>query len=503
MKQLARDVVERARQNPEQVAVIDGTGPHSVRDVVVHATRLAELLGDSLDGPPTVLVQADNTWRTLAAAVAVGLRGGLIAVISGHATRSEYELALEDIRPDAVLGAPETVDTWQVGEEFAATGEVLAGWSLSSSHDGTTSGMERWNDGCVVAMTSGSTGRPKCVVQSEAALRYAGEATIDAVGLRPGDPVGALVPLSSVAAFCFGMHLPAMLGSPMVCLEKWDSGAAVELLREHAVAWTMLVPTMALQLSLVPGSKGALTSMKGMTVGGGPMSFNALKDAEEHLGTKFLRVFGMSECLGHTTPLPSEDADVRLGRDGRPFPGTDVRVVDPEGRALPTGETGNAQVRGPSLFVGYARDGAPQPPAVTEDGFFPTGDLARVNDDGTINILGREKQVIIRGGRNIDINEMEGALGAIPGVAQVCVVPVPDPMLGERAAALMVFAGEPLDLEGVRRHLEAADFPKFKWPEFVHAVPDLPRNRIGKLNRPEAVTLAGELSAHRRAEIPS
>lgn len=500
MQQLAQDVIERARQNPDQVAVVDGTGSHSVRRVVEHATRLAEVLADGLDGPPTVLVQADNTWRTLAAAVAVGLRGGLIAVISGHATRSEYELALEDLRPDAVLAAPATVETWQVGAEYGGAidavdaVEVLEGWPLRLAASGATHGMERWNGGCVVAMTSGSTGRPKCVVQSESALRYAGQATIEAVGLRPGDPVGAMVPLSSVAAFCFGMHLPAMLGSPMVCLEKWDPATAVGLLSEHEVAWTMLVPTMALQLSLVPGSGGALTSLKGMTVGGGPMNFNALKDAEEHLGTKFLRVFGMSECLGHTTPLPSEDADVRLGRDGRPFPGTEVRVVDAEGRPLPSGEVGNAQVRGPSLFVGYARDGAPQPPEVTEDGFFPTGDRARVNDDGTLNILGREKQVIIRGGRNIDINEMEGALAAIPGVAQVCVVPVPDPMLGERAAALMVFAGEPLDLEGIRRHLEAADFPKFKWPEFVYAVPDLPQNRVGKLNRNEAVSLASELS---------
>lgn len=494
MQQLAQDVIERARQNPNQVAVVDGTGSHSVRHVVGHATRLAETLAGGLEGPPTMLVQADNTWRTLAAAVAVGMRGGLIAVISGHATRSEYELALEDIRPDAVLAAPGTVGTWQVAEGFAEAGEVFEGWPLWLAASGTTSGMERWNGGSVVAMTSGSTGRPKCVVQSESALRYAGQATIDAIGLLPGDPVGALVPLSSVAAFCFGMHLPAMLGSPMVCLEKWDPGTAVGLLREHAVTWTMLVPTMALQLSLVPGSEDALSSLKAMTVGGGPMNFKALKDAEEHLGTKFLRVFGMSECLGHTTPLPSEDADVRLGRDGRPFRGTAVRVVDPEGRSLPAGEVGNAQVRGPSLFVGYARDGAAQPPEVTKDGFFPTGDHARVNEDGTINILGREKQVIIRGGRNIDVNEMEGALAAIPGVAQVCVVPVPDLLLGERAAALMVFAGEPLDLEAVRRHLAAADFPKFKWPEFVHAVPDLPQNRFGKLNRTEAINLASGLS---------
>ena len=107
-------------------------------------------------------------------------------------------------------------------------------------------------------------------------------------------------------------------------------------------------------------------------------------------------------------------------------------MVDTDGRPVPDGEVGNAQVRGPSLFVGYARNGAPQPPDLTADGFLPTGDLATINDDGTINIRGREKQIIIRGGRNIDINEVEASVAAIPGVAQVCVVPVPDDLLGER-----------------------------------------------------------------------
>jgi non-ribosomal peptide synthetase component E (peptide arylation enzyme) len=256
----------------------------------------------------------------------------------------------------------------------------------------------------------------------------------------------------------------------------------------------MLVPTMALQLSLVAGSENALTSLKAMTVGGGPMNERALENAERHLGTRFLRVFGMSECLGHTTPLPSDPAALRLGRDGRPFPGTEVRVVDGDGRPVPVGEVGNAQVRGPSLFVGYARDGVPQPPEVTADGFFPTGDLATINDDGTINIRGREKQIIIRGGRNIDVNEVEASVAAIPGIAQVCVVPVPDDLLGERAAALVVFTGRELDLDEVREQLREADVPKFKWPEFVYAVPALPQNRVGKLNRNEAVALASRLA---------
>ena len=123
--------------------------------------------------------------------------------------------------------------------------------------------------------------------------------------------------------------------------------------------------------------------------------------------------------------------------------------------------------------------GQAEPPEVTADGFLPTGDLVRLNPEGTISVLGRQKQIIIRGGRNIDVNEVEAAIARIPSVAQVCVVPVPDELLGERVAALVVSSGAALGLADVTGHLEAGGFPKAKWPEFVFDVPDLPQNRVG------------------------
>lgn len=493
MRQLAQEIVARAASDPGALAVVDGAGEHTVGEIVAAATRLADALADATSGPPTVLLQADNTWRTLAAAVAVGLRGGVITVMSHHATRGEYDLALDDVAPDAVVASVEVQDRWGVDPaDLTASREVLDGWQLRG-RPGPTAGIERWRGGAAIAMTSGSTGRPKCVVQSEPALRYAAQTTIDLVGLRPGDPVAALVPLSSVAAFCFGLYLPALLGGPQVCLEKWSPADALDVMESRQVAWTMLVPTMALQLSLVPGAEGRLSSLRAMTVGGGPMSAVALERAERTLGTRFLRVFGMSECLGHTSPRPDDGPALRLGRDGRPFPGTEVRIVDLEGRPVPAGTEGRVEVSGPSLFLGYARSGRPQRPDLTPDGFLPTGDLGRLDADGFLEVSGREKQVIIRGGRNIDVNEVEAALAALPAVAQVCVVPVPDDLLGERVAALLV-THEPLDLAAVQQALEASGFPKAKWPEFVHVVDDLPQNRVGKLSRTAAVSLAAQLS---------
>ncbi len=493
MQLLAREIAERAERAPDHLAVIDSLGEHSMSQVMQAARDLAIALEESIGGSPTVLVQADNTWRPLATALAVGMRGGMVAVLSSHAVAAELELAMEDIEPDAVVASEGVLQHWAVSNEaFPDKRAALDGWALVTSGR-PASDVDRWAGGVAVAMTSGSTGRPKCVVQSEESLRYAGRSTIDAIGLAPGDAVGAFVPLSSVAAFCFGMYLPAMLGGTMVCIESWKPDIALEAMAAYDVRWTMLVPTMALQLSVRPSDPGRLTGMKGMTVGGGPMDAGALGRAEQVLGTTIIRVFGMSECLGHTTTSPRDDAETRLVCDGRPFPGTEVRAVGDGGRPLPTGQVGDAQVRGPSLFVGYASGGRPQPPELTDDGFLPTGDLVRLNPDGTITILGRQKQIIIRGGRNIDINEVEAAVARIPAVAQVCIVPVPDEMLGERVAALVVSTSPGLSLADVRGHLESDGFPRAKWPEFVFVVPDLPQNRVGKLSRPDAVSLATRL----------
>ncbi|WP_168704848.1 class I adenylate-forming enzyme family protein [Gordonia paraffinivorans] len=496
MRKLATELLDRAARTPDAIAVVDQYGEHDLDTVVSTARRLADAIAAHSDAAPTVIVQADNTWLTLAGALATGLRGGVVAVLSPHATASEFDLAIEDIAPDVVIASDEVLEHW--GATDGRFGHRLLDGERTVLAADSFRPIDRWAGGAAIAMTSGSTGRPKCVVQSEESIRYAAQSTIDIVGLRQGEAVGAFVPLSSVAAFCFGLYLPAYLGGRMVCIERWSPPAALAAMRDHEVAWTMLVPTMALQLSIADGAEKKLPSLRAMTVGGGPMNARALGEAEETLGTTFLRVFGMSECLGHTSPALTDPPELRLGRDGKPFPGTVVRAVDAAGAPLPPGEIGDAQVRGPSLFVGYARGGVPQPPELTEDGFLPTGDLVEVGEDGFIQVMGRQKQIIIRGGRNIDINEVESAIAGLPGVVQVCVVPVPDDLLGERAAALVVAGDAEVTLESITSQLDQAGFPKFKWPEYVFSVEDLPQNRVGKLSRPDAISLASRLAGRVR-----
>jgi cyclohexanecarboxylate-CoA ligase len=498
VRQLVAEWVARVEADDDVVAVVDDDGEHSARQVLEHARELVPLFRDPATAQPrTVLLQADNSWRTLAATVAAGLGDAVLALVNGHSTAVEIGYAVDDIRPDAVLAEPGAWAAWDLpallgrgpGDPEAT---VLAGWRFGSAP--ATAGTARWAGGCVIGLTSGSSGRPKGVVQTEAALRYANRRTIEANGLRPGDPVGAIVPLSSTAAFCFGVAMSLELAGPMVTALRWQPEELLDRFDRSGVRWVMCVPTMALQLGRVAAERGAPAGLRSMTVGGGPMDAGALRRAEQSLDTRILRVFGMSECLGHTTPLPDDPVDVRLGRDGRPFAGTELRGVDAAGRPVPPGVPGRAQVRGPSLFLGYARQGTVAPVDLTPDGFFTTGDLVVHRDDGTVSIVGREKDVIIRGGRNIDVVEVEAAVASHPGVGQACVVPLPDPELGERIGVLLVpEPGHDVDLDGLLDHLRARGLARTKWPEVAFRVDSLPQTKVGKVSRSAARDLATAL----------
>ncbi|MFD0487747.1 class I adenylate-forming enzyme family protein [Saccharopolyspora spinosporotrichia] len=349
---VVREFRQRAGES-DFVAVIDDSGEHTARQLLARADELAGGLGGER-GAGTVVVQADNTWRTVAATLAVGTGG----------ESSRWSTATRRAASSPPWSRTSSPMPWSPSPRRCGSGTfprlsrrgahaVLDGWECRTS--GATPDVSRWSGGALIGLTSGSTGRAKGVVQSEEALRYACGHSIDINGLRPGDAVGAIVPLSSAAAYCFGVYLSLMLGGRLVLCGKWEPAAVLARMAETHVRWTMCVPTMALQLGAAAAGSRALAGMRSITVGGGPMEAAVLARAERSLGTRILRVFGMSECLGHTSPRPEDPEGTRLGRDGIPFPGTEVRAVDEAGEPVPPGVAGRAQVRGPSLFLGYAR----------------------------------------------------------------------------------------------------------------------------------------------------
>jgi acyl-CoA synthetase len=284
------------------------------------------------------------------------------------------------------------------------------------------------------------------------------------------------------------------LGSPLVLAEKWDAYRVLELIVKHQVAWGMCVPThlhMMVDLAIKGEWNRKLTSMRALAVGGSPNTETMVSNAEKYLGLKVLRMFGMSECLGHASIMLDDPPERYLIYDGIPYPGTHLEAYDDEGKVLPRGEIGQAGVRGPSLFLGYLPGLGGEQNCFTPDGAFLTGDLIVRDTEGYVKVVGRMKDQIIRGGLNIDVSEVEESLASHPDVKEAVVVGRPDDRLGERLCAVIVPSSSQVPtLEELCNHVQSLGLAKFKSPEFLVLVQDLPKTEYGKLDKKKMKEMA-------------
>lgn len=471
--------------------MIDDEGVHTAGEVLEHARAVAAAVRAITGERPTVAAEARNDWRTVAIGLAVAALDGTLALLPAGLGRRDAELALEDVDPDVLVASPAAAASWSDSVSDEAR---LDDWRTVIFGGARPDARERWGAGVLIGLTSGSTGRAKAIVQAEASLVYAVDCLVDTVGLEAGEGVGVVSPLSSGPAFCFGPYLAFRRGSPLVLVGRWEADAVLERFAAASVRWFMGVPTHVLRLAEAARATGRdLACLRAISVGGGPMAPETMRAAEAALRAPLLRMFGMTECLGHTTVSLDDVDEIRLGTEGRAFPGTEHLVLDASGTELPRGETGEAFVRGPSLMFGYAEAGRLVPAPLLSSGHFPTGDLVRIASDGILRVTGRKKNQIMRAGKGIDAVEVETAIVGHPAVAEVCVVAVPEPTLGEQAAALVVAVdGREVDAAEIVSFLSRSGVSKHKWPEHVVTCDELPRTDTGKLARGRAAEIARE-----------
>ncbi|MGO9455941.1 MAG: class I adenylate-forming enzyme family protein [Acidimicrobiales bacterium] len=431
-------------------------------------------------------------------------RLGAVAVpINRAAGPADVEASVAAARPRLVLGGE--------GSPAAALDgavEVLSHPDgFGALPDGPPVGPEgsaaRPADLAAVIFTSGSTGRPKAVLHTQRGLVWKTVTMGRAHGLVPGDVVLTPAPLSHVSGLLNGVLLPAALGTVSVLMPRWDPERAVELLATERVTVLTGPPTFVVGLTGAPNfDPGRASTLRLVSVGGAPVTPAFVAGASGLLGCRVKRTYGSSEAPMVTTTFPSDPAERASGTDGRSAGGAELRVVDPvDGRPLPAGSPGELWVRGPELFVGYAdqRDNAGR---VARGGWFRTGDLATVDGDGWLAVAGRLDDVIIRGGENVSAVEVEGVLEAHPDVGQAAAVPYPDPLMGERVAAVVV-APATFDLDACRRWFSARGLARHKAPERLVRLPALPTLASGKVDRAALRALvAGPSSAGASAEAP-
>lgn len=331
--------------------------------------------------------------------------------------------------------------------------------------------------------TSGTTGEPKGVMHTANTLfsnivAYAGR-----LQLTCDDVVLMASPMAHQTGFMYGLMMPVMLGAHAVLQDIWDPARAAALIRDEGVTFTMGSTPFLTDLARVVAESGVpVPSLRIFLCAGAPIPGTLVEQARQALGAKIVSAWGMTENGAVTTTLP-EDSDERASTtDGRPLPGVAIRVVDGTGTEVPAGATGRLLVRACSNFGGYLK--RPQLNDTDADGWFDTGDLARLNADGYLRIAGRSKDVIIRGGENIPVVEVETLLYRHPAVAQVAIVAYPDARLGERACAFVVpRAGQSIDLAGMVDWLKQQKMALQYIPEKLVVRDALPATPAGKIQK--------------------
>lgn len=333
--------------------------------------------------------------------------------------------------------------------------------------------------------TSGTTGEPKGVRHRHDTLGRAVLAQAERLRLTGNDVVYIPSPLAHQTGFLYGMWLALTLGTTSLLQAVWDAATGLRALNEHGGTFVQAAtPFLADLTQAVEDGEPPAPSLRIFVATGTTVPRTLAARAVTRLGVAVCGAFGTTEtCLGSLSG-PHDPAGKVWSTDGRAMDGTQLRVTDDDGKLLPPGVEGNFELRSQTCFEGYHDSPDLTADAYTPDGWYRTGDLAVIDADGYVQITGRVRDVINRGGEKVPAAEIEDLLHGHPAVADIAIVGMPDERLGERACAFVVLAPDTrLDLEDVRKHLDRHAVSKYYWPERLEIVAKLPRNPSGKVQK--------------------
>jgi cyclohexanecarboxylate-CoA ligase len=335
----------------------------------------------------------------------------------------------------------------------------------------------------VLMFTSGTTGSPKGVMHTSNTLIACNNSLAGRFGLVADDVLLACSPLGHMTGYAAVMMLGVRLGATVVLQDIWEVQRGVALMAAEGVTYTAAsTPFLADICNAVASGAPRPRQLRSFLCGGAPIPPVLIERAAKELDLKVCSLWGMTESLSSTLTEPSRAADKSSRTDGRALEGVEVTVADHDGRRLPIGETGRLLVRGAQMFMGYYK--RPDIETFDADGWFDTGDLAYMDDEGYIRINGRTKDVLIRGGENVPVVEIEGLLYKHPAVVAAAIVGYPDARLGERACAFVVLKpGATLTLTDVQAYMTECKVAKQYWPERVELLSQLPCTPSGKIQK--------------------
>lgn len=471
----------------------------------VEALR-SELASIGVSAGHAVAVMLDNGPDPVAALFGVWRAGAVYVPLNPRLTGAEVTRILDSVDPVAVVTSAE--HAVRLSDQFAGRSIVITavdGWSTAAEVDHHEA---RHHDPAValIQFTSGTTGRPKPVLLLHSgvltlldgvlAKLRSGTTSSAAKAGPPRSPMPNLIPVSlSLWAGIYNVLFALRVGAPVVIMDGFDPAEFRALVARFEIRSTVLPPAAMTMLSDDPTitDLAPLRFVRSITAPLSPLQARRFKD---RFAIAVLNSYGQTEIGGEIVGWNAADSrqhgEDKLGSVGRPHAGVTVRVVDDDGHDLPVGEPGELWVQTPALSAGYA-DGADLADRISVDGWFRTGDYARVDDGGFVWIEGRVSSMINRGGLKVYPGEVEEVIRLHPAVADVAVVAGPDDRLGEVPWAFVVArqsAPAPAELtELCRAHLAP-----YKVPVRFEAIDELPRNEVGKVLARELIERIGASS---------
>src|SRR4051812_47043196 len=504
---LAQIVEQRAAEHPDRPAVV-GPDPLTYGELWEQARRVAGALQeDGLEPGEFLVAVLSNCTEGLVLEVAASVAAVIFAPRSGHMSPAEAINLFAQLDARGLILQRSLLEKGGWPEAFAQLRERLEGrpvWIHGETVDGLPTLAEAIEGGratdpvehdpgrpCLVLATGGTTGMPKSVMHSSETLVYAARNFGRAIGYGADDVHVAIAPYGHAGGSVFEMYMPLLHGAAMLPIARWKPRDVAEAIERYGgtVFIAMGAHVYGL-LALDPSAGPQLRSIRCIATGAGPQEIFVRCDDEL---MPVVRVYGLSEAVGHALGRLDDVAEVRVLQDGVPFEGMDWRIVDAQGEPVPPGTVGEYQCRGPNMFMGYYGQDDATAEAVTEDGYYRTGDLMVLSPEGYVSWTGRTKDIIRRGGLQIDPIEIEGMLSRHPQIATVAVVGQPDMRLGERAVIVAVpEAGERAELDELCAYLQREGLPKQSLPERLVYVDDLPRTGVGKVHRVEVRKMIAE-----------
>ena len=460
-------------------------------DVEAESARYAGLMRERGVAPgDRIAVQVEKSPRALVLYLACLRAGAVYLPLNSAYPERELDYFLADaeprmvvVRPDSLHGLTGLCERHGVDEllTLGTRGDGMLVEESRAMPDRFDTEARAPGDLAALLYTSGTTGKPKGAMLTHANLFSNAQVLHRTWGLRAGDVLLHMLPIFHTHGLFVACHTSLLNGTPMIFCPRFDATEARRLLPGATVF--MGVPTFYTRLLALPGfDREACAGMRLFVSGSAPLLESTFEAFRERTGHTIIERYGMTEC-GMSTSNPL-DGERRAGTVGLPLPGIDLRVTGDDGALAGPGEVGEIELRGPNVFSGYWRMPEKTAEEFTADGYFRSGDLGHIGDDGYVAIVGRGKDLVISGGLNIYPKEVELLIDKLDGVTESAVIGLPHPDFGEQVTAVVVREQEGTE-PSEQSVIEALknDLAGYKVPKQVFFVDELPRNAMGKVQK--------------------